>query len=84
MASKSSRAGVLYICYCSRCKGSQAFSYSTVSRHEDVYGKPMETTSGTFEGVSHSSHDDAMASDQWLPSESIDRSEANLEGQFYC
>lgn len=48
-----------------------------------MYGKPMETTSGTFEGVSHS-HDDAIASDQWLPSESIDRSEANLEGQFYC
>ena len=29
-------------------------------------------------------HDDAMASDQCLPSESIDSSEANLEGQLYC
>ena len=49
MASKlsNSRAGVLYICHCSRCKGAKAFSYSTVTRHEDVYGKHSDIISGS-------------------------------------
>ena len=49
MASKlnNSRAGVLYICHCSRCKGAKAFSYSAETRHEDVYGKNSDTISGS-------------------------------------
>ena len=36
MASGSSKR---YMCNCLNCKGQEAVSYSTVYRHENVYGK---------------------------------------------